>query len=240
MTAPQVAVVTGAARGIGRAIATRFVERGFVVHACDIADNAWDPGFVSRSVYAHRCDVADVDQVAAFAQAVATHTASIDGEVRLIVNNSAVNLDGGLLTTSDDVWDLVLRTNLFGVFYVTRALLPLLVQPGGVVITIASDQSRKPKPGKLAYGVSKAAVAHLARLVALEHAPGIRSLVVSPGPVDTDMLRQSVTAPDPSAIPLRRVASPDEVAGVVEFLASDAAGYITGINLSVDGGLVAT
>lgn len=237
----QHVVVTGAAGGIGRAITQRLAARGLVVHACDVVETERDTKLAAHGrVCAHRFDVGDPDQVEKMSRGLATLLREEGADLRVVVNNAAVNVSGGLLTTTDDDWDRVLRTNLYGAFFISRALVPLLVRPGGVVVTIASDQTRKPKVGKLAYGVSKAAVEHLARQIALEHAPDIRSVVVSPGPVDTEMLRRSPTAPDPATIPLGRIASAGEVAAVVDFLTSEDAGYITGVNLPVDGGLVAT
>jgi NAD(P)-dependent dehydrogenase (short-subunit alcohol dehydrogenase family) len=241
VTTRQHAVVTGAAGGIGRAITQRLARSGLVVHACDVVDCRHPAGVsLDGRVHTYRCDVGDSAQVGAMVHTVAARLNAEDAELRVVVNNAGVNVAGGLLGTSDEDWDRVLRTNLYGTFYVTRALIPLLVRPGGVVVSVASDQASKPKVGKLAYGVSKAAIAHLARQVALEHAPDIRSVAVSPGPVDTDMLRRSSTAPDPATIPLGRIATADEVAKLVEFLTTDAAGYITGVNLAVDGGLAAT
>lgn len=230
------AVVTGGSGGIGRRIIERLEADGFLVHACDVAEATGDPstGSMTRR---HRCDVGDPEQVAEMARTVADDLHEHGAQLQVVVNNAGVNLPGGLLTTTHEDFDRVLRTNLYGTFHVTRALVPMIARPGGVVITIASDQVERPKVGKLAYGISKAAVTHLARQVALEFAPHIRSVVVSPGPVNTEMLRSSPTAPDPGTIPLGRFAEAHEVAALVGFLAGPDAGYLTGANLAIDGGV---
>jgi len=242
----RVALVTGAARGIGLAIAQWFHARDWRVALIDVdrstlqrTVDAWGDG---DRVLALPCDVSLPDEV----QRAVDATAARFGRVDALVNNAGVAVFKPLLQTSYDEWRQVMATNLDGPFLCTQAVAPLMLrQGGGSIVHIASISGLRASTLRVAYGTSKAALIHLMRQQAAElGAQGIRVNAVAPGPVETAMAAQvhtpAIRAGYRAAIPLGRYGTPQEIAEAVGFLCSDAASYINGQMLAVDGGFDAT
>ena len=239
---PKVAAVTGAARGIGLAIAQWFLGEGYRVALID-SDRATLEATEARfgapdRVLAVHADVSDPPQVRAAVQRLHRHWGRIDA----LVNNAGVAVFKPILETTFDDWSAVLATNLNGPFLCTQAVAPLmLAQGGGAVVNIASISGLRASTLRVAYGTSKAALMHLTRQQAVELGPrGIRVNAIAPGPVDTEMAKQvhsaAIRADYHAAIPLHRYGTPQEIARAVGFLCSDAAAYVNGQTLAVDGG----
>lgn len=241
----RVAVVTGAARGIGLAVAERFLAEGWGVAMLDIDTEtlaAAHAGLGAAEALAVPCDVAEPDQVAA---AVAATEARF-GRIDALVNNAGVAVFKPLLETSYDEWARVLAVNLSGPFLTVQAAAPVMARTGGgAVVNIGSISGLRASTLRVAYGTSKAAVAHLTRQQAAELAEiGIRVNAVAPGPVDTAMAKQ-VHTPEirrdyHDAIPLNRYGTEAEIANAVFFLCGPEATYITGQTIAVDGGFDGT
>jgi len=241
--APQkVALVTGAARGIGLAVAKRFLAEGWRVALLDI-ENALLQSAVAAlknpdSTMALPCDVSDAGVVA---DAVAKVGARF-GRLDALVNNAGIAVFAPLLETSDADWKRVLEVNLTGPFLCTKAAVPLMREfGGGAVVNITSISAVRASTLRSAYGTSKAGLAHLTKQLAVELASlGIRVNGVAPGPVETAMAKQvhtpEIRADYHDAIPLNRYGLEEELAEAVFFLCSDRASYITGQILAVDGG----
>ena len=239
----KVAVVTGAARGIGLATVLRFVEAGYAVAMLDIDKTELDraAGTVPGRVLPIACDVANIAQVRAAAAGI---EASL-GRVVALVNNAGVAIFKPILETTLEEWQRVLAVNLDGPFICTQVFAPAMLRGGGAVVNIASISGVRASALRVAYGTSKAALMHLTKQQALElGAMGIRVNAVAPGPVDTAMAKAvhtaSIRADYHDAIPLNRYGSEREIAEAVFFLCSDAASYVNGQTLAVDGGFDAS
>jgi meso-butanediol dehydrogenase/(S,S)-butanediol dehydrogenase/diacetyl reductase len=237
----QVAVVTGAARGIGLAVARKFIELGYHVSLLDIdfpALSAASATLEKEKVLAIECDVAVPAQIK---DAVGKTVAKF-GRIDALVNNAGIALFKPILETTYEEWSRVLDVNLSGPFLCTQACAPVMLKNGGgAVVNVASISGMRASTLRIAYGTSKAALMHLTKQQAAELGNmGIRVNAVSPGPVDTAMAKEVHTADIRAgyhdAIPLNRYGTEEEIAAAVVFLCSDAASYINGQTLAVDGG----
>ncbi len=236
----KVAVVTGAARGIGRATAERFLAEGWRVAMLDV-DVGIDAVPASDTILPLRADVADEDSV----QAAFARIGAVFGRVDALVNNAGIAVFKPLMETSFADWQRVLAVNLGGAFLCTQAAVSLM-QPvgGGAIVNITSISGLRASTLRVAYGTSKAALAQLTRQMAVEFAQyGIRANAVAPGPVDTAMAKAvhspEIRADYHDAIPLGRYGLEAELAATIYFLCSAEASYITGQELAVDGGFAA-
>ena len=240
----RVALVTGASRGIGRAVACGLAADGFdlaLVYAGN-ADAAADAvaacEAAGATARAYRCDVSNADEVKATADAVLADF----GSVWALVNNAGITRDTLLARMKDEDFARVLEVNLTGAFNMMRALTrPLMRQRGGRIVSMSSVVGLMGNAGQANYAASKAGLIGLTKSVARELAPrGVTVNAVAPGFVRTDMtaaLPEQVVERYEGQIPLGRLADPEEVAGVVRFLVSDAAAYVTGEVIRVDGGM---
>jgi 3-oxoacyl-[acyl-carrier protein] reductase len=237
-----VALVTGASRGIGRAIARSLASSGATVvaaaredHAQAVVDEIRGAGGLAEAVPLDVTDAAGIG--AAVAGAVGRH-----GRIDILVNNAGVARDQLMLRMRREDWDAVLATNLTAAFTTVQAVLkPMLKQRHGRIVNITSVVGQAGNAGQANYAASKAGLIGFTKAVALEVASrNVTVNAVAPGLIDTDMTR-AITA-DAQAdwaerIPLRRLGTPEEVAAAVLFLASDEASYITGQVLAVNGGM---
>jgi 3-oxoacyl-[acyl-carrier protein] reductase len=242
--ANQIAVVTGAGRGIGRAIALRFAAAGAdVVCVSRTAENAekvaQEIRALGRKAWAYAVDVADSAAVAAAAENILAATSRVD----ILVNNAGITRDGLLMRMSDEDWDAVLDTNLKGAFSFTKAFSRgLLKQRSGRIINISSVSGLMGIAGQSNYSASKAGLIGFTLAVAREFASrGITVNALAPGFIETDMT--SVLTPEMKAeiikrIPMNQLGQAEDIAGAALFLAGPDARYITGQVLTVDGGMV--
>jgi 3-oxoacyl-[acyl-carrier protein] reductase len=240
----KVAVVTGAARGIGRTIAEKLAREGADVAICDLqaewlAETAAAVQALGRKVLPVAVDVGDGEAVnACIAQVV-----KVLGKVDIMVNNAGITKDTLLVRMSDDDWDAVLRVNLKGTFLFSRAVSKLMMkQRSGAIVNIASVIGLIGNAGQCNYAASKAGVIALTKSTAKELASrGVRVNAVAPGFISskmTDALSQEVRDQMMANIPQGRFGQPEDIAQAVAFLASDEASYVTGQVLSVNGGMV--
>jgi 3-oxoacyl-[acyl-carrier protein] reductase len=229
------ALVTGASRGIGRAIAVELASAGATV------------------VVGYRSGAAEAEELAAEigGQAIQADVSSADdarrlveeaGDIDVLVNNAGLTRDGLLARMSDDDWHVVLDTNLSSVFYTCRAVTrPMMKKRAGAIVNVSSIVGVHGNWGQANYAASKAGIIGFTKSMARElGSRGIRANVVAPGYVQTrltDVLPEEATRAMIQNTPLGRVATPDEIAGAVRFLCSDDASFITGEVLLVDGGL---
>ena len=234
----KVVLVTGGSRGIGKSIAESFVNDGATVIVT--YKNAIDAAyFDSKNIQHHQCDVADVKAVGELIDALVKEFGKID----VLVNNAGITKDGLLMRMSEGDWDLVIDTNLKGVFNFTKAVTrPMMGKKYGKIINITSISGIIGNAGQANYSASKAGVIGLTKAVAKELASrNINVNAIAPGFIETEMtdkLDETIKNNYLTSIPLKRFAKADEVANAVKFLASDDAAYITGQVLCVDGGLV--
>jgi 3-oxoacyl-[acyl-carrier protein] reductase len=242
--ANQIAVVTGAGRGIGRAIALKFAAEGAdVVCVSRTAENsekvAAEVRAAGRKAWTIALDVADAAAVAETAEKILAETSRID----ILVNNAGVTRDGLIMRMSDEQWDTVLNTNLRGAFSMTKAFTRIFVkQRSGRIINVASVIGLIGNAGQANYAASKAGLIGFTKSVARELAS--RSITVNalaPGFIETDMtagLNDDLKTGLLKQIPMQSFGKADDIANAALFLASPAARYITGQVLTVDGGMV--
>ncbi len=247
----QVAIVTGGRRGMGRAIALAFAEAGADVAVCDIVAEGGEMEVVveeikklGRRSLAVQTDVTKKAQVDNLVQRVMDEFGVID----ILVNNAGIIVSAPLLEHSEEDWDKVIDTDLKGYYLCCRAVGKKMVErKKGNIINIASEQAIKGRSGSPVYAIAKAGVAMLTRMLARELARySIRVNAIAPGLVRTDFTKRAWSDPERLKeviadinIPLGRIAEPSDIASVALFLASDAASYITGDIIVVDGGLLA-
>ncbi|MDL4818939.1 SDR family NAD(P)-dependent oxidoreductase [Actinomadura opuntiae] len=233
----RTAVVTGGAGGIGRAICTDLAALGARVVVADLDRTAAEEvadGIGGTAAHVDLADPASID----------TFTAGT-GPVDVLVHNAGVSIVEPFTASDPADWDLMWRVNLRAPMQLTRALLPGMTERGwGRLVFVSSDGARAGSGGEGAYAATKSGLFGLAKTLAREAAAGgVTSNVVCPGPTDTPMVRAvSDRHPDllgrlAKQIPLRRIGRPDDVAGLIAFLCTDRAGYITGQTISVSGGI---
>ena len=238
----RVALVTGGSRGIGLAISRALAEGGARVAV--VARNGERAEEVARSLPGeghggYACDVADGEQAKATVEAVE----SAQGDVAILVNNAGITRDNILLRLKDEDWDEVMRVNLKGAFNLTRALARgMMKRRDGVILNVTSVVGLMGNAGQSNYAASKAGLVGFTKSVARELASrGVRCNAIAPGYIRTDMtaeLSEDQTTELQANIPLGRLGDPEDVAGVVRFLAGPDARYITGQVITVDGGMV--
>ncbi|PFH26683.1 MULTISPECIES: 3-oxoacyl-ACP reductase FabG [Burkholderia] len=239
----QVAIVTGASRGIGRAIAIELARLGATVIGTATSESgaaAITAGFAEAGVTG-RGAVLNVNDAAA-AEALIDATVKEFGALHVLVNNAGITQDQLAMRMKDEDWDAVIDTNLKSVFRLSRAVLrPMMKARGGRIINITSVVGSAGNPGQVNYAAAKAGVAGMTRALAREiGSRGITVNCVAPGFIDTDMtktLPEEQQAALKTQIPLGRLGSPEDIAHAVAFLASPQAGYITGTTLHVNGGM---
>jgi 3-oxoacyl-[acyl-carrier protein] reductase len=242
--ANQIAVVTGAGRGIGRAIALKFAAEGAgVVCVSRTQENsekvANEIGALGKKAWAFAVDVSDSAAVSAAAEKILADC----GKVEILVNNAGVTRDGLLMRMSEEDWDTVLNTNLKGAFFFTKAFSRAFAkQRSGRIINISSVIGLIGNAGQSNYAASKAGLIGFTQSVARELAGrGVTVNAIAPGFIETDMtseLNEDLKANILKQIPLGKFGSAEDIANAALFLASPAAGYVTGQVLTVDGGMV--
>jgi len=242
VNAPRVALVTGASRGIGRAIALTLAARGMRVTGTATSDSgavAIGEALASSGGQGIRLDVTDPTALDAAIDAIVKR----EGALHVLVNNAGITRDMLSMRMSDAQWDAVIDTNLKAVFRASRAVMrPMMKQRWGRIVNITSVVGASGNAGQANYAAAKAGVAGLSRSLARElGSRGITVNCVAPGFIDTDMtdaLSEAQKTALLASVPLGRLGVPQDIAEAVAFLASDAAAYITGSELHVNGGML--
>ena len=242
----KVAIVTGAAKGIGEAAARRLADSGASVALLDVDEKAGKAtaASIQKSEF-HLCDVSSSEQVEGAVDAVVRRF----GRVDIVVSNAGIQEYGDVVGTGEELWDRVLNINLKGCFLISKYSVPHMLKRGsGAIVVVGSVQSMSAIGGSAAYVTAKHGLLGLVRAMALDYAQkGIRVNCVCPGAIDTPMLRWAASLdPNPQKVietcdrmhAMGRIGQPEEVASAIAYLASDAASFITGAALLVDGGML--
>ncbi|MGD9589421.1 MAG: glucose 1-dehydrogenase [Pyrinomonadaceae bacterium] len=247
----KIAIVTGATSGIGRATALRFAREGIGVFAVGRNETALsrlsdECSGLAGEVRAFRADLSDRSQIEGLAAAAVEEFGRLD----ILVNAAGVIKNGSIETTSLEDWDLMLNINLDSVFQLTQKCVPFLVESKGNIVNVSSVTGLRAFPNVLAYCVSKAAIDQFTRCVSLELGPaGVRVNAVNPGVVVTNLHKRGGMSDEAyekfldnagNTHPIGRAGTPEEVAELIAFLASDQASWITGVTYSIDGGRAQT
>lgn len=242
----KVVLVTGAGSGIGAATAARFVDEGASVAVLDISDDVLDGIDLVKnnrdgSVLPVACDVSDSGQVKDAVGKVVQWRDRLD----IVVNNAGVGSVGKTGDLDDAEWRKAISIDLDGVFYFAREALPHLMKSKGNIVNTASISGLRGDQSMVAYNTAKGGVVNFTRATAVDYGhDGVRVNSVCPGPVRTPIIEDALAQQEISdqyqeRIPLGRVGEPEDIAAAITFLASDDAAFITGTNLTVDGGLTA-
>ena len=246
----RAALITGAGSGQGRAAAVLFASQGASIAVIDINDEGAEEtvALVEKEGGAAIALHADVSDRADCARMV-DETVAAFGRLDILYNNAAVQMSGRLVDCTEDEWDRTIATNLDAVFWACRAAIPVMLQGDrGSIINTASVLGLIGSEGYVAYGAAKAGLVALTRQIAVEYGPRIRANVIAPGSIDTPRFRKVAEEMDDtegflnglaSVIPLKRLGTAEDVAGIALFLASDMSAYVSGAVLPADGGLAA-
>lgn len=239
----QVALITGGARGIGRAIALRLAAEGAKIAIVDWSDSGEQTAREIEQTSGRKATYVKADiSKEADAKAAVAAAESVLGPVDILINNAGITRDGLALTMSEEDWDAVLSVNLKGAFLMSKAVLRgMIKRRQGSIVNISSVVGRRGNAGQANYSASKAGLLGLTKTLAKEVASrNVRVNAVAPGYIETEMteaLDESARNAIISQIPLGRIGTPKGVADAVAFLAGDTASFITGAVLAVDGGL---
>lgn len=240
----KTAIVTGSARGIGKAIATKLARNGYniiIVDACPLENSeetAKEIAELGVETKAYQCNVTSSEDVNSLVEDVKNTFGSVD----VLVNNAGITRDGLLVRMKEEDFDAVIAVNLKGTYNFTRAVAPIMMkQRSGRIVSISSIVGIQGNAGQVNYSASKAGVIGITKSVARELASrGVTANAIAPGYVETPMtavLPDKVKEEMLNAIPMRRYGQVEDIANAVNFLVSDEASYITGQVLSVDGGM---
>mgnify|MGYP001494946810 CR=1 FL=1 len=238
----RVAVITGAARGIGKAISERLLREGFKLIAIDMLKDDLDnlSSQYGDSVYPVLCDITNFDEINRIAEELSDNFRQID----VLINNAGITRDGLFMRMSLDNWEKVISVNLTGAFNVTRAFIRNILRSRemGRIINISSVVGVQGNAGQVNYSSSKAGLLGMTKSLAREFGgKGITVNAVAPGYIITEMtkdLSEEVKKAYLDSIPLKRGGTPEDIANVIAFLVSEDASYITGQVIHVDGGMI--
>jgi NAD(P)-dependent dehydrogenase (short-subunit alcohol dehydrogenase family) len=246
----RVALITGAASGQGRAAATSFAAHGASIAVIDMNDEGAEEtvALVEKEGGAAIAVHADVSVKDDCARMVDEAVAAF-GRLDVLYNNAAVQMSGRLVECTEEEWDRTIATNLNAVFWACRAALPVMLEgERGSIINTASVLGLIGSEGYVAYGAAKAGLVALTRQIAVEYGPRVRANVIAPGSIDTPRFRRVAEEMDDTedflsglarVIPLQRLGTAEDVAGIALFLASDQSAYVSGAVIPADGGLAA-
>jgi meso-butanediol dehydrogenase/(S,S)-butanediol dehydrogenase/diacetyl reductase len=236
-----IALVSGGGRGIGRAVVERLRADGVGVVTCGRGER---PDDLPDDVHWVQADVS----VPAMAERLVAEATDVHGPVALLVNNAGVQVERTTAESTDADWELVVGTNCRGVFTLSRAVIPEMTRTGGVIVNVGSISGHVADPRMALYNASKSFVHGLTRSIAIDHGPAVRCVCVCPGWITTGMADEAFAlAEDPDAArrdavarhPAGRLGRASDVAEAVAWLASDAAAFVSGQCITVDGGLTA-
>lgn len=238
----KIAIVTGASKGIGAATAIRLIKEGARVALLDRDDSGKALVDNDRSLF-YTCDVSQASEV----EQVVDDVRQVFGEIDVLVNNAGIQHYGTVVTTPEEEWDQVMAVNLKSAYLCAKYVIPSMQQAGGgVIVNVASVQSFHSQRNVAPYTTGKSALLGLTRSIAVDFAPSIRSVAVCPGTVDTPMVRHTAElSGDPGGLfdevermhLTGRIARPEEIAGLIAYLCTDEATFITGQAIRIDGGL---